>query len=292
MTILPESQRIPLGTAQENDVAAGKTFMSEGSFKLKTGTSQPTVQTGGDAQPEHVLGGKTFTNDNGEQTGSMFDGRNQQNVPTRQNVAPGGFEVTPTFDGYIDNTTTFMILDNDFQPENILATKEVFGLAGTATNDADATPEDIAQGKTAYVNGQKVTGTAEPAQVKTNNVSGTGTLSQSNPNQWGMAISSPTTELSETINALMVKFANSDVYFAGDSEDLYLSNLYFPLFVGLNLSWTIGLGIHQLEVTLADVAYDGTTLTANMGLSTSNENGLVVPSGNMQQSLDLYVQSH
>ena len=47
-------------------------------------------------------------------------------------------------------------------PENIKAGVVVLGVTGTYesidTSDATATVEDLAQGKTAYVNGQKITG--------------------------------------------------------------------------------------------------------------------------------------
>ena len=46
-------------------------------------------------------------------------------------------------------------------PENLRAGVEAFGVQGTFTADADATAEDIANGKTAYVNGEKITGTLE-----------------------------------------------------------------------------------------------------------------------------------
>ena len=39
----------------------------------------------------------------------------------------------------------------------------IYGVTGTYTADADATASDIAQGKTAYVNGSKITGTLVPA---------------------------------------------------------------------------------------------------------------------------------
>lgn len=46
-------------------------------------------------------------------------------------------------------------------PENLRAGAEAFGVQGTFTADADATAKDIASGKTAYVNGEKLTGTLE-----------------------------------------------------------------------------------------------------------------------------------
>ncbi len=46
-------------------------------------------------------------------------------------------------------------------PENIKVGVSVYGIDGTYTSDANATTADIAAGKIAYVNGEKVKGTAE-----------------------------------------------------------------------------------------------------------------------------------
>ncbi len=43
--------------------------------------------------------------------------------------------------------------------ENIKVGVTILGVTGTFTADADATAADIANGKTAYVNGVKITGT-------------------------------------------------------------------------------------------------------------------------------------
>jgi len=43
--------------------------------------------------------------------------------------------------------------------ENIKMGVEILGVTGTFTADADAAPGDIADGKIAYVKGEKVTGT-------------------------------------------------------------------------------------------------------------------------------------
>jgi hypothetical protein len=57
---------------------------------------------------------------------------------------------------------------------NIMVTKTIFGVAGTATADATAGANDIGNGKTAYVNGVKVTGTGASARP---HASGSGTTS-------------------------------------------------------------------------------------------------------------------
>ena len=46
-------------------------------------------------------------------------------------------------------------------PENIKAGVQVFDVTGSYTSDANATAEDIAKDKTAYVNGEKIIGTKE-----------------------------------------------------------------------------------------------------------------------------------
>lgn len=72
-------------------------------------------------------------------------------------------------------------------PENLRAGAEAFGVQGTFTADADATAGDIAKGKTAYVNGEKVNGTLElgagnnNAMIKT--MIGSGTSSNSGLNK-------------------------------------------------------------------------------------------------------------
>lgn len=54
----------------------------------------------------------------------------------------------------IDNQKSAYIV-----PENIKTGVTVLGVVGTFTNDGTAIAEDIASGKTAYVNGNKITGT-------------------------------------------------------------------------------------------------------------------------------------
>lgn len=51
------------------------------------------------------------------------------------------------------------IADTDFTPANIKTGINIFGVTGTFTSDANASAGNILSGKTAYVNGAKITGT-------------------------------------------------------------------------------------------------------------------------------------
>ena len=55
--------------------------------------------------------------------------------------------------------------DGDLTAENIKVGVSIFDVEGTFTSDADAEAKDIAVGKTAYVNGEKITGTASGGAV-------------------------------------------------------------------------------------------------------------------------------
>ncbi len=59
---------------------------------------------------------------------------------------------------YLDEDQT-ILGDKDLVPENIKSGVELFGVNGTYTSDANATASQILSGKTAYVNGNKITGT-------------------------------------------------------------------------------------------------------------------------------------
>ena len=60
-------------------------------------------------------------------------------------------------------------IDSNIIPENIKKDVSILGIngtleTGTDTSDADATANDIAEGKTAYINGEKITGIVETLQ--------------------------------------------------------------------------------------------------------------------------------
>ncbi len=72
---------------------------------------------------------------------------------------PGTTNQTIASGNYLSGVQTIKG-DANLVAGNIAKGKSIFGVTGTYTSDANATVADIAVGKTAYVNGNKITGTA------------------------------------------------------------------------------------------------------------------------------------
>lgn len=85
------------------------------------------------------------------------------NFSDKENV-----EIIPTEGKYISKAT--IKKDNNLLPENIRKDTVVFGVTGemvdSDSSDATASASDIAQGKTAYVNNEKIEGTLEQVYSK------------------------------------------------------------------------------------------------------------------------------
>ena len=75
-----------------------------------------------------------------------------------ETFTPGTSDITIPADSYLTGAQVIMG-DSALIPENIKTGVSIFTVGGTFTSDADATASDIAQGKTAYVKGEKITGT-------------------------------------------------------------------------------------------------------------------------------------
>lgn len=117
---------------------------------------------GGNATPANVLNTKTFTNDDGEQSGTMPElgtinkqlGINEtfnvkeghvnsvnitQNIATKasQTYTPGKVNQTINANQYLSGPQT-ILGDQNLVEENIVANKEIFGIRGTATAEKTA----------------------------------------------------------------------------------------------------------------------------------------------------------
>ncbi len=169
-------------TAKKNDVLKGKTAVTADSDdEIVEGTLELT----GNASTENVEVGKTFynTNAHSRQTGAL---RNATNDTSVKHAANNTTKVIKGDAAYVsvntDGVTRAEIRFNESRgviepntligvPQNTMAKaggltegkllkgQSAFGLTGTATGDATSNAGDILSGKTAYVNGNKVTGT-------------------------------------------------------------------------------------------------------------------------------------
>lgn len=120
------------------------------------------------ANASEILTNKTAYVKGQKITGSMPDrrGNNQtaeDRYATEQNLylkPPKGY-YDPNGDSSIPGNIGgwLKVTDSNYIAANIAKGKTVLGLNGTYTSDANATASDIKSGKTAYVNGVKITGT-------------------------------------------------------------------------------------------------------------------------------------
>lgn len=127
-------------TAVEDDVLSGKTYYKDNVKKTGTMIRQITFENNSPVTGYFNCHGDTYQEPNGNNTFML---------PLK---------------GYYDGSTWLGIAEPDLKSSNIKAGVTIgspVGVTGTFTSDATATSSDILSGKTAYVNGAKITGTAK-----------------------------------------------------------------------------------------------------------------------------------
>lgn len=173
-----QSPAAEFGDATAADVTSGKTFTSAAGLKVTgtkedAGTPAPTLQTKNVSPSETA---QTVVPDEG------YDGLSHVVVgaisstyvasgvarQAAQTITPGTTDQTIASGQYLTGTQTIKG-DANLVAGNIKEGVTIFNVAGSYegsgssggldTSDATATAVDIADGKTAYVNGQKITGT-------------------------------------------------------------------------------------------------------------------------------------
>ena len=133
----------------------------------------------GTAQAQHVLAPYTISND--QDTGILGTMVDRGNVGT-VNLTTEGAEYTIA-QGYHSGLGKVKAAIAGLIASVIKAGTTVGGILGTFTSDANATASEIANGKTAYVNGSKITGTStakKSANGVVDNASGNITFNVSN----------------------------------------------------------------------------------------------------------------
>lgn len=138
-------------TAVSSDILEGRTAYVKGEKLTGTiGASTPYVTGNEVTVPQgYIAEEKTLT------VGT---------AKTAETFIPGTSDITIPADTYLAGALTIKG-DSALTAENIKAGVSIFNVSGSFTSDATAAAEDIASGKTAYVKGEKVTGTASGNSV-------------------------------------------------------------------------------------------------------------------------------
>ena len=135
--------------AVETDILSGKTAYVDGN-KITGTITLKEAQTYIPSSSEQIIDAGQYLS--GAQTISA--------VPTEEKtITPSASaqEIMPTENKFLSKVTVSG--DANLTAENVKSGVTIFGIEGSYTSDANAMAEDIAMNKTAYINGQKITGT-------------------------------------------------------------------------------------------------------------------------------------
>lgn len=141
-------------SATPNGSATAPSSISGTSATLSTGTNTLTLTKTVSVTPTVSAGyvsAGTAGNSNVSLTASVT-------TKAAATITPGTSNQTIAAGTYLTGAQTISG-DADLTAANIKKGVQIFGVTGTYTSDATAAAADIASGKTAYVNGSKITGT-------------------------------------------------------------------------------------------------------------------------------------
>ncbi|MDO4327138.1 MAG: hypothetical protein Q4E24_14080 [bacterium] len=131
-------------------------------------------QTAGTAVAANILSGKTAWVNGAKVTGTMVNHAGTPQHIDAMRIQNDRFEVAVAagYHGYswANNSYEYIEFSElaaklELTAAKLLKGQTVCGVVGTATGDANAVAADIASGKTAYVNGKKITGTSNMRNV-------------------------------------------------------------------------------------------------------------------------------
>ncbi|NDI34570.1 hypothetical protein [Chengkuizengella sediminis] len=169
MTYTPSTsnQSIPEGYHSGSGYVSGDADLK--SENIKKGISlfgvngaSDVVDTGdATAVTSNILTGKTAYVNGSKVIGTMSNRGSLVITPSTSNQSISS--------GY-HSGSGYVVGDADLTAASIKVGKNIFGVSGSFTSDATATSSDIVSGKTAYVNGNKMTGTSNRKQWATGTV--------------------------------------------------------------------------------------------------------------------------
>lgn len=158
-TITPDSGYGGLSSVQINAMPSGTTTsptsISGTSATVSTGTNTITLTKTISVTPRVTTAGYVSAGTAGNSSVSLTASVTTKAAAT---ITPGTSNQTIAAGTYLTGAQTISG-DADLTAANIKKGVQIFGVTGTYTSDANAAAADIASGKTAYVNGSKITGT-------------------------------------------------------------------------------------------------------------------------------------
>ena len=172
-------------------------------------------------------------------------------------------------------------------PENIKAGVQIFDIQGNFTSDADATAEDIAKDKTAYVNGEKVVGTKEASSFDDSQITNAQYLFFNNTD----ITEAPIYDARKTTSTSYM-FRNCTNLISCGSYDFQICSTFTYMFSGCSKLTTVDL-LNMERATSLTSMFQGCSKLTNLGGFANLGQGYVstASGNNSSYKLDLSVSN-